>query len=111
MVTVVPDFSSVGTNEPMTDLKARCDDARPLGLARCDADELLVIYDSKLFYLVMPTIFHDGVAAQLLDVTLQSTACPAVHQVTSVGKRRQLSVLIGAATSSYSLQNSWKFEI
>lgn len=30
----------------MANLKTRCDNASPLGLVRCDAEELLVIYDS-----------------------------------------------------------------
>jgi hypothetical protein len=31
----------------MANLKSRCDRAKPIGLVRCDAKELLVIYDGK----------------------------------------------------------------
>ena len=48
-----PDFSDVETrgNLPMSSLKNRCQNAKPLGLIRCpkydkdDKDEFLVIYD------------------------------------------------------------------
>lgn len=46
-VTVVPDFSNASTNQPMANLKSRADTAKPFGLIRSDANELLVIYDSK----------------------------------------------------------------
>ncbi|KIM84853.1 hypothetical protein PILCRDRAFT_817654 [Piloderma croceum F 1598] len=51
VVTVVPDLSSASTNPPTADLKSRCDAARPLGLVRCDADELLVVYDTLGCYI------------------------------------------------------------
>ncbi|KAF7986494.1 hypothetical protein HWV62_31305 [Athelia sp. TMB] len=51
VVTIVPDMSNAANNPPMADLKARCDNARPLGLVRCDADELLVIYDTMGCYI------------------------------------------------------------
>ncbi|KAL9714072.1 hypothetical protein Ac2012v2_002380 [Leucoagaricus gongylophorus] len=44
-VTIIPDFRDVMSNTPMSALKERLRDARPLGLARVDADELLLIYD------------------------------------------------------------------
>ncbi|KAH7911069.1 hypothetical protein BJ138DRAFT_1113504 [Hygrophoropsis aurantiaca] len=47
VVAVVPDFGDATSNGKMTDLKARCEAAKPLGLIRCDATELLVVYDSK----------------------------------------------------------------
>jgi hypothetical protein len=109
VVTVVPDLSGASTNAPMADLKSRCDDARPLGLVRCDADELLVIYDSKSFSHCR--LLAVTVSSQLLDVILQNTVSPAVRQVISVGKPRQLSLRIVAAMSFYSLRNSLKFEM
>ncbi|KIK63091.1 hypothetical protein GYMLUDRAFT_163599 [Collybiopsis luxurians FD-317 M1] len=45
-VTVVPDFTDANNNQPMANLKSRVDSARPLGLIRSDASELLVIYDT-----------------------------------------------------------------
>jgi len=44
-VTIVPDWHDVGSNTPMADLKSLCDSAKAIGLVRCDAKELLVIYD------------------------------------------------------------------
>jgi len=51
VVTVVPDLSNASHIAAMADLKSRCDAARPLGLVRCDADELLVIYDTLGCYI------------------------------------------------------------
>ncbi|KAJ3783008.1 hypothetical protein GGU11DRAFT_848965 [Lentinula aff. detonsa] len=50
-VTVVPDFSGASTNQPMANLKSRVDSAKPLGLIRSDASELLVIYDTVGCYI------------------------------------------------------------
>ncbi|KAE9407826.1 hypothetical protein BT96DRAFT_914477 [Gymnopus androsaceus JB14] len=44
--TVVPDFTKASSNQPMANLKSRVDNAKPLGLIRSDANELLVIYDT-----------------------------------------------------------------
>jgi hypothetical protein len=41
----------------MADLKARCEAARPLGILRCHATELLVVYDSKSFLIVVSSSF------------------------------------------------------
>ncbi|EIW84261.1 hypothetical protein CONPUDRAFT_163433 [Coniophora puteana RWD-64-598 SS2] len=46
VVAVVPDFSDSATNKRVADLKSRCEAAKPLGLIRCDASELLVVYDT-----------------------------------------------------------------
>lgn len=45
-VSVVPDFQGTPANNPKASLKARVDaGAKPLGLIRCSASELLVVYD------------------------------------------------------------------
>ncbi|KAJ3767629.1 hypothetical protein FB446DRAFT_707669, partial [Lentinula raphanica] len=49
--TVVPDFSSASNNQPMANLKSRVDSAKPLGLIRSDASELLVIYETVGCYI------------------------------------------------------------
>jgi len=41
----MPDLQDVMFNAPMSLLKDRLKEARPLGLARVDANELLLIYD------------------------------------------------------------------
>ncbi len=44
---VVPDLSgSSSSNMPMASLKSKLDGAKPLGLVRMEADQLLVVYDS-----------------------------------------------------------------
>ena len=47
VVTVVPDWREASNNQLMSDLKSKCESSKPLGLVRCDSDDLLVIYDSK----------------------------------------------------------------
>ncbi|KAJ3714271.1 hypothetical protein C8R42DRAFT_255481 [Lentinula raphanica] len=49
--TVVPDFSGASNNQPMANLKSRVDSAKPLGLIRSDASELLVIYETVGCYI------------------------------------------------------------
>lgn len=43
--TIIPKFGGADNNPPMYTLKTRCTSARPLGLVRCDNDEILVVYD------------------------------------------------------------------
>lgn len=45
VMATVPDFRMSSNNLPMSMLKSRCDNAKPLGIARCDGEELLVVYD------------------------------------------------------------------
>lgn len=49
-ITVVPDLSETD-KKPVASLKARVQGAKPLGLVRFDASELLVIYDGEVFHL------------------------------------------------------------
>ncbi|KZT00783.1 uncharacterized protein LAESUDRAFT_687612 [Laetiporus sulphureus 93-53] len=42
---VIPKFVGTENNVPLANLKERCAGARPLGLVRCQRDEILVIYD------------------------------------------------------------------
>ena len=42
---VVPDLSQASSDPHIYALKTKCDDARPLGLARVDLDEIMVIYE------------------------------------------------------------------
>jgi hypothetical protein len=49
VVNVIPDFSQSGANPSVAQLKSRCEGAKPLGLVRCNASELLVVYDSTFF--------------------------------------------------------------
>lgn len=48
-VTVVPDFHNSSTNAPLASLKSRIDSmgAKPLGLIRCDASEILVVFNGR----------------------------------------------------------------
>ncbi|KXN84722.1 Rho1 guanine nucleotide exchange factor 3 [Leucoagaricus sp. SymC.cos] len=50
-VTVVPDLRDAASSVSMSILKERLKDAKPLGLARVDSNELLVIYDSVGCYI------------------------------------------------------------
>jgi hypothetical protein len=43
--TLVPDFTKANENAALNSLKVKCEAARPLGMVRCDASELLVVYD------------------------------------------------------------------
>ena len=49
---VVPDFPTAGDDDRIAALKSRCDEAKPLGLARSDHDEILVVYEGR-YVLVM----------------------------------------------------------
>ncbi|KAH0833307.1 hypothetical protein J3R83DRAFT_12372 [Lanmaoa asiatica] len=51
VVAIVPDFGSASHNSATADLKARCEDAKALGLVRHDATELMVIYDTMGCYI------------------------------------------------------------
>ena len=42
---VLPKFMGAESSSPMSTLKSRCQDAKPLGLVRCLNDEILVVYD------------------------------------------------------------------
>ena len=46
-VLVVPDFSVTGANEKLEILKKKCEDTKPIGLARVSKDENLVVYEGK----------------------------------------------------------------
>ncbi|EGN99254.1 hypothetical protein SERLA73DRAFT_168758 [Serpula lacrymans var. lacrymans S7.3] len=50
-IVLVPDFSDAHNSKAMTDLKSRCEAAKPLGLVRSGASELLVIYDTMGCYI------------------------------------------------------------
>ncbi|KAH7884721.1 hypothetical protein F5I97DRAFT_1929559 [Phlebopus sp. FC_14] len=51
VIAVVPDFARAPPSPNTADLKARCEAAKPLGLIRHDASELLVIYDTMGCYI------------------------------------------------------------
>lgn len=44
-VAVVPDLQGASNNPPIATLKANLEGAKPLGMLRVDANELLVVYD------------------------------------------------------------------
>jgi hypothetical protein len=44
-MATVPDFRQSSNNLPMSMLKSRCDNSKPLGMVRCDGEELLIVYD------------------------------------------------------------------
>lgn len=44
-VTTVPDLRDAATNFAIANLKSRLEHAKPLGLARVNSSELLVVYD------------------------------------------------------------------
>ncbi|KDQ59244.1 hypothetical protein JAAARDRAFT_192767 [Jaapia argillacea MUCL 33604] len=50
-VATVPDWSQSNNSTPMSNLKQRCDNAKSLGLVRCDTSELLVVYDELGCYI------------------------------------------------------------
>lgn len=49
--TLVPDFSKANENSALNSLKSKCEAAKPLGMARCDSSELLVVYDDLGCYI------------------------------------------------------------
>ncbi|KAF9238478.1 hypothetical protein BU15DRAFT_88333 [Melanogaster broomeanus] len=51
VISVVPDFSIPSQNSNAADLKLRCEAAKPLGLIRRDATELMVVYDTMGCYI------------------------------------------------------------
>ncbi|KIJ62800.1 hypothetical protein HYDPIDRAFT_29949 [Hydnomerulius pinastri MD-312] len=51
VIAVVPDFAGAPSSSNTGDLKARCETAKPLGLIRHDASELMVIYDTMGCYI------------------------------------------------------------
>ncbi|KAF9025814.1 hypothetical protein BDZ89DRAFT_1068060 [Hymenopellis radicata] len=48
---VVPDLSDSSANMPMAGLKSKVEGAKPLGLVRMEADQLLAVYDTIGFYI------------------------------------------------------------
>ena len=46
--TLVPDFSKANEDSALNSLKSKCEAAKPLGMARCNSSELLVVYDGAL---------------------------------------------------------------
>ncbi|EJD06594.1 uncharacterized protein FOMMEDRAFT_17102 [Fomitiporia mediterranea MF3/22] len=48
---VVPDFTNASSDSKVAGLKERCDDSKPLGLARVDRDENMVIYEDFACYI------------------------------------------------------------
>ncbi|KAL4063545.1 hypothetical protein V8B97DRAFT_1991199 [Scleroderma yunnanense] len=51
VISIVPDFSGASSNPSMANLKSHCENARPLGLIRYDASELMAIYDTMGCYI------------------------------------------------------------
>ncbi|KAJ7104153.1 hypothetical protein B0H15DRAFT_11382 [Mycena belliarum] len=49
-ITFVPDFTDASTSSSMSALKKRLEGTKPLGLVRCSATELLVVFDSMGCY-------------------------------------------------------------
>ncbi|KAH9949942.1 hypothetical protein B0H21DRAFT_725350 [Amylocystis lapponica] len=49
--TIIPKFTGAESNPPMHTLKTRCASTKPLGLVRCQGDEILVIYDELGCYI------------------------------------------------------------
>ncbi|KAF9648739.1 hypothetical protein BDM02DRAFT_3155589 [Thelephora ganbajun] len=49
--SLVPDFAGAHENTVLNSLKSKCEAAKPLGMVRCDASELLVIYDDLGCYI------------------------------------------------------------
>jgi len=49
--SLVPDFTGASENPALHSLKSKCEAARPLGVVRCDASELLVVYDDLGCYI------------------------------------------------------------
>lgn len=47
-MTNIPDFSSASTDQEVAALKARCEDARALGIVQSGESELMIIYDGEL---------------------------------------------------------------
>ncbi|CCM01400.1 uncharacterized protein FIBRA_03451 [Fibroporia radiculosa] len=43
--TIIPKFTGAESNPPMATLKTRCASAKPLGLIRCENEEILIVYD------------------------------------------------------------------
>lgn len=46
-MAVVPDFSAATTDARVAALRAKCEEARSLGIVRVDGDEIMVIYQGR----------------------------------------------------------------
>lgn len=101
-VLVVPDFYAAGDDDRIAALKARCDEAKPLGLARSDHDEILVIYEgwSSLIDLMIYLI-----SIKKWDAMLPDMENRVAHPDLSAGKAKPLHMHIVVLISYYSVQS------
>jgi hypothetical protein len=87
----IPDFSALVEgqhNPPLASLKEKTDDARPLGIVRSGAEELIVIYDGESVQNVCNCSETGG---QSLAATLPNMPCRLVNVGMSAG-RHELQV-------------------
>lgn len=105
-VTVVPNLSDTANNPAMARLKSRLEDAKPLGLVRCDSSELLVVYDSQCSF-QSSSVCLDSLFKVLAAIS-QNMVNPVVGVNMLNGKRKQLRSPIAALIFSSFRRSSSK---
>ncbi|KIJ14322.1 hypothetical protein PAXINDRAFT_163479 [Paxillus involutus ATCC 200175] len=75
-VVLVPDFAGASSSSNTADLKIRCETAKPLGLIRRDATELMVIYDTMGCYITK----HGQPARDSMFIRWEIKATSFVHR-------------------------------
>ncbi|KAF9223416.1 hypothetical protein BS17DRAFT_705412 [Gyrodon lividus] len=76
VIAVVPDFGGASNSSNTAELKARCETAKPLGLIRRDATELMVVYDNMGCYITK----HGQPARDSMFIRWEIKATSFVHR-------------------------------
>jgi hypothetical protein len=65
-MTVVPDFRQASAIQPLAMLKQQCDNAKPLGLAKCNlSSELMVIFDGEAVLGPVGKLFAHAIMSEM----------------------------------------------
>jgi hypothetical protein len=107
---VVPDFSDSSGGASTTllrSLKEKCEEAKSLGVVRCDDAEMLIVYDGQTF---STRLFRCLTLFQKLVATSTSTASPPTRLGTFHGSVKPRHMCIVDPTCYFSLLDSSRYE-
>ena len=88
-ILVVPDLTAASSDSRVEYLKERCDNAKPLGLARVDRDENMVIYDGTKHSVPNRIVSYFSAYIQILPATLIDTVFHDATPASSDGNAKQ----------------------
>ena len=106
---VMPDFSGSisGANGSLRPLKERCEEAKSLGVVRCDDGEMLIVYDGQPLF---TRFFCSLTLFQKLVATSTSTASPLIWLGTFRGSVKPRHMRIVEPTCYFSPLDSSRCE-